>query len=266
MVLIPVPDGAPYCIDERLTAYGDYAEFLAAKGQDYSGQPPECESNKDYEPVMWVEETAFGDPTRTFCGPSMADANPDHAVRCIDFCDAFAYCSWAGKRLCGLRGSAGNEIFKFQATTIQESNDFFFGRVLTVENESYNVCTQGGTTEYPYGDAERPGACLDDARVEAMGEDANAVRDTAGNECRGSQPPFDQVYDTVGSLGYWLNICSPSGLHCFVHGGVKRDDYQCRCLTTRIAYDSGVFQAGVRCCADAVRSSHVVSNGVVNND
>lgn len=50
MVLIPWPDGSAYCIDEREAVYAEYKQFLDAKGDDFSGQPPECAWNDSFVP------------------------------------------------------------------------------------------------------------------------------------------------------------------------------------------------------------------------
>jgi hypothetical protein len=50
MVLLPRPDGSAYCIDEREAVYAEYKQFLVAKGEDFSGQPPECAWNESFVP------------------------------------------------------------------------------------------------------------------------------------------------------------------------------------------------------------------------
>jgi formylglycine-generating enzyme required for sulfatase activity len=81
-----VPAGG-FCIDSTEVTLGQYTTFLAAKNGDTSGQPPKCLWNTSYTP-----QSAW---------PPSPTAPTDQAMRGVDWCDAYMYCAWAGKRLCG---------------------------------------------------------------------------------------------------------------------------------------------------------------------
>src|SRR5262249_6416251 len=83
MVEVPHPAGT-FCIDATEVTNGAYKAFLAAS-PDPSAQPAFCGWNTDYSPS-------------SFYGPD------DHPVVYVDWCDAYAYCEAAGKRLCGAIG------------------------------------------------------------------------------------------------------------------------------------------------------------------
>lgn len=82
----PAPvDVGTYCVDSTEVTGRQYLEFLAAKAGDTSGQPVDCSWNTTFEPA--------------------ADIDPnEYPVAFVDWCDALAYCTWAGKRLCGKIG------------------------------------------------------------------------------------------------------------------------------------------------------------------
>ena len=85
--LVPVANGL-FFIDATEVTVAQYAEFLTAKAGDVSGQPQDvCGWNSTYEPA------ALPDP-------------PNFPASNIDWCDARAYCEWAGKHLCRRVGSA----------------------------------------------------------------------------------------------------------------------------------------------------------------
>lgn len=240
LVLIPTPDGSAYCIDEREAVYAEYKQFLGAKGTDPSGQPPECSHNESFVPRLNEEEPPY---EYADCAPEqwLIDTEPDRAVNCVDFCDAWAFCDWAGKRLCGLRGADPSKISKIDGDLdlVARSTD----------SEWFLVCSQNDSTKYPYGDAYQPGVCIDQTKVQAEGDQALTVRDTAGNECRGQSAPYSNVYNMSGSIRQWVNVCAGG---CFSMGGTAAGE-SVACDASNLGTSlSANFQIGIRCCADAV--------------
>ena len=242
MVLIPMPDGKPYCIDERITTLGEYMRFVREKGSDFHDQPSECSENKDYWPV---EHDPFAVEFRMI--EPVATANPDIAASCLDFCDAWAYCAWAGKRLCGKRGIEPGKVMVVDAhdAESQRRDDEDFSRSLN--NEWFNVCSQGGSSKYPYGNTHTEGLCREHARLDAQRRDILLVRDTTGNKCHGTHPPYDRVYDMRGHVGEWINYCVSDG------GCAIQDDVVGGSCETSFGRIATLWPAaGVRCCADAI--------------
>jgi len=98
LVQVPSPLGGTYGIDRTEVSRAQYAKFLVSKGSDTSGQPPYCEWNKSYDPASSVR--AAWPPLDT----------GDHPVSQVDWCDAYAYCKWAQKRLCGKIGGGPGSL------------------------------------------------------------------------------------------------------------------------------------------------------------
>ena len=248
MVLIPLPDNDRYCIDERQATYGEYRQFIKKMGKKFDGQPSECSWNRDYGPSEYYLSTTGVMSKRE---PSLAEADPDHAVNHLDFCDAWAFCSWAGKRLCGERGDDPRRIRMFD----RDPNDHLglrtYDWVMPGLNEWLYVCTQGGTSSYPYGEDWKDGVCLDHWKLRAEGPSALRVRDTAGNECRGTHPPYDRVFNMIGGVRQWTNICSSTDGRCQQWGAIDRD-WATHCDSAFVMYNMRSATGGVRCCADAV--------------
>ena len=191
MVLIPVDEGNPYCIDEREAVYGEYKEFLAAKGGDFADQPPQCRWNDDYGPASVVDQSSScADCGPIVYGPAIDDADPDRAVQGLDFCDAWAFCSWAGKRLCGLRGAASDKVATVHQPEDPElANQVFGDATGSTRSEWFNVCTQAGSTKYPYGDERKLGICINNTKLATEGSSALSVRDSADSKYHGTIPP-----------------------------------------------------------------------------
>lgn len=84
MVLVQAECGS-YCIDITEVTQAQYGEFVA-EASETNGQPQECGGNVDFSPICTDGSDAPG-------GPSLP------AV-CVDWCDAAAFCTWAGKQLC----------------------------------------------------------------------------------------------------------------------------------------------------------------------
>ncbi|MBI4705960.1 MAG: SUMF1/EgtB/PvdO family nonheme iron enzyme [Deltaproteobacteria bacterium] len=261
LVLVPSPGSGSFCMDARETTRGEYDSFLAAKGSDGGGQAPECSWNDSFVPTLWPLDPADDNPPLYYCPPEHWNGmHADWAVDCVDFCDALAYCEWAGKRLCGRVGGPAKWGRVYIAYKTKDEYDAFVPVAKSVESEFVSACTQGGATKYPYGDQYEPARCIDSKWVEKYGADSVAVADTSSRECHGTEPPYDAIYDLSGNVGEWQNMCyywpNVPEIGGSLLGGsrdpsdVGRQD--CVGDYGKASARSVFGNVGIRCCADAV--------------
>jgi len=103
----PMINAGGFCIDTTEVTQAQYKAFLDAKGTDFSGQPSMCASR----------------PYASSGGPGCVwspSTTPNLPVMCIDWCQASAYCKWAGKRLCGKIGGGATPLSDFASTTVDQ--------------------------------------------------------------------------------------------------------------------------------------------------
>jgi formylglycine-generating enzyme required for sulfatase activity len=218
-----------FCIDTTEVTVGHYREFTVAKGTDVGGQPPECAWNTSYA-----------------AGTGGADDLP---IGGVDWCDARAYCAWAGKRLCG-----------------KQQGDKFVGRV-TVDDlgdftthEWLLACSNLGQLRYPYGGIQQPTACN---TAEADAGRSLAVKTKAA--CQGGSPG---LYDLIGNVWEWFDgpclapdaggdaagiDSGPAKQECIVKGGsfaAGGVNLDCRADGRGATRDRRGTDIGFRCCAD----------------
>jgi formylglycine-generating enzyme required for sulfatase activity len=167
----------------------------------------------------------------------------------VDWCDAYAYCKWAGKHLCGKIGGGTNGFSDYATATL---------------SEWFNACSAGGAQKYPYGNAYDGTACVDSDYDGTLG--FSAVSDVlrpvgTATRCHGTISPFDAIYDLSGNVWEWDDSCNGvtgSGDYCYERGGsFPNGTGQPSSGVLDLACDYGglqnrssfSFNAGFRCCA-----------------
>jgi formylglycine-generating enzyme len=214
------------CIDSTEVTVGQYAAFLASTPS--LGLLPSACSFK----------TAFS-PT-----PASPAAYP---VVSVDWCDAYAFCSWSGKHLCGKVGG-GTGVF----------GDF----ASAAKDQWQHACSGNGAHVYPYGDVFDGGGLCNDVGYAGDGGGAPIpVKEAAG--CVGTTAPSSKLHDMVGNVWEWEDACeiaSEAGAgaaadRCRTRGGAfDSTETESRCdfdiFTTRSpTRDFTSADTGFRCCS-----------------
>ncbi len=216
MARIEVPrDGGvvAYCIDTTEVTNGDYLVFLDAP--------------KPALPAWCGGKTDFGTGI-------VGTTTLQRPVGFVDWCDSWAYCKWAGKRLCGAIGGGRTN-----------KDDY----LLSSASQWSWACGNGAAnTPYPYGATSNPNLCVSTATDPA--DVASAL------ECHGTVAPYDQIYDLVGNAAEWEDACdayegrTPDTRVCKVRGGAT----QYSDLSCDRAAESGASnrdeKVSFRCCVD----------------
>jgi formylglycine-generating enzyme required for sulfatase activity len=238
MVRVSSAQGVAYCIDSTEVTQAQYAAFVkASEGVKVGSEHPACSLNlySGYTPHVGEGGCA----NEAFYTP---ETTPDASVGCVDWCDAFAYCKWAGKRLCGRVGGGA----------VKEGQENDAG-----ESQWYNACSQGGKTKFPYGDTYDGSRCSGKDAVKGSTEEEKlAYLAKAGKDCHGSVSPFDQLLDLSGNRGELEDACQGEGPTdgCRVRGGAYGTGEEGLSCATAEGFFSrtGDYspQIGFRCCLD----------------
>lgn len=230
MVGVPRSGGGSFCIDAREVTNADYKAFLGSQ-PSISAQVPICRSNESFVPEG-------GESNRIERVPVLG----------VDWCDALAYCTWAGKRLCGKVGGG--------------ASDAVTGYVDPSESEWFTACSRGGTRAYPYGATYASARCVGagfDGDPAVTSRDYPQFAGTAIN-CEGG---YDGIFDMSGNAAEWTDSCSrpcdggsdPSCDLCRVRGGSFETVYSetardtLACAGDRALPRNDKFaDVGFRCC------------------
>jgi formylglycine-generating enzyme len=217
------PANNSFCIDRTEVTFKQYAEFVAA-GADASTQGPECAWNTSFTP--------------------QAPGGDDFPVAGVDWCDAVAYCKWAGKYLCA-KAVNGQRV---GPVTVDGVGDY--------TTHQWMIACSAQTKRWPYGATQDASAC-NVGELDAGGSVPVASMAT----CEGAYPG---VFDLVGNVWEWYDgPCRPDGGaggdasaqsdECQVKGGGfnrSGDNIDCRVDGLGSTRDTKAPYIGFRCCSD----------------
>lgn len=251
-----------YCIDQVEVTKGQYNKFLnAVTAADPANQVAACppSANTDFVPRgAWP-------PAQNPGGLAFNLSLPVHYV---DWCDAAAYCKWAGKQLCGQIN--GGSLAPAAAN-------------LADAGAWYNACSAQGTKGWPYStvfDSTKCNGRESDGGVGSVGtgygfgganQDMGVYQtvsgDTNGNfttfvntNCQGGAL---NLFQMSGNVGEWEDSCDGTGTNasCRVRGGSFRaadDPTALSCAATRTEArlpaavgdpdQDPLRDIGIRCC------------------
>jgi formylglycine-generating enzyme required for sulfatase activity len=215
--------GGTYCIDSTEVTNAQYQAFLASGATPQSlGLPsPGCDGQMDLQPRDSAGNLQQFEPGQEL-----------FPVIYVDWCEAYGYCKWAGKRLCGQIG--GGPL----ATGSPETN--------AVLSQWYNACSKGGALLYPYGNTYVQTTCG------GGGGSTSPLGNVALRPgCVGGYPG---LHDMSGNVWEWTDVCSGNMAtdQCHVYGGAfdgSPPDLAC----TGVRYwrrNSSAGNIGFRCCED----------------
>jgi len=173
----------------------------------------------------------------TYGGAMRADNNLP-AVQ-VDWCDAWMYCAWAGKRLCGSRNG----------TVIDDLGPANDPKV----SEWFAACSRSGTRQYPYAGALDPDRCNGCQRTSSCSDGGSPVLAVGVlTTCVGG---FDGIFDMSGNVAEWEDNCDANNT-CPPRGGTANSggaDLACAASGTLPGIskrDEKGTRFGMRCCAD----------------
>lgn len=221
--MVRVGSGAgSYCIDSTEVTYSQYEAFVAAvDAGTVVNQPAVCAFNTSFKPTA-------------------THADGFNPVTNIDWCDAYAFCAYAGKRLCGKIGGGSLESFN-------AGNPAF-----SQWTRACSIAPDGGTENYPYGNTPSAtdcnGAERDAGTVVDVGTLASCVGGPSG------------VFDMSGNVDEWEDCCldSAGATDCCDTRGGGFHDFETACgigdvLTSSCAGRTRAdvhSDVGFRCCSN----------------
>lgn len=226
--------GTQTCIalgmDAKEVTRADYAAFLADLGTTTPSQPPACAWNTDFTPqYAWsASDQAMG--TLPVSG--------------VDWCDAYAYCAHAGKRLCGRIGGTSLPAADFADPA---------------KSQWMNGCSSGGQNAYPYGAWQALSsqtACNGSGNWLSTQTPAPVDIGSIAS-CQSAVPGYAGIFDLSGNVAEWEDSCAntpTSGSktdNCHVRGGSYNDDLQASlaCNADRqMSRNAAAADVGFRCC------------------
>jgi sulfatase modifying factor 1 len=207
-----------YCIDSTEINNVQYAQFLSAIVSANATRPPGCEGLVNFTPHgLWP----------------YSPGTDQYPVVSVDWCQAYAYCAWAGKRLCGRMPRGPLAMGPAETDALQ--------------SQWFNACSAGGQNAYPYGNAFKQGVCSAPAGRQTLIQPVGTQL-----QCMGGYPG---LFDMTGNVWEWADVCATTAANslCRVYGGAfdsNPPELSCSFTGRESPRTGSANNIGIRCCAD----------------
>ena len=222
---------ADYCIDSTEVSVAEYAEFV-------------FEMDNKQVPTSGQERTACSSSNTSWRPGDNADWVPSEEEKplpmtAIGWCDAFGYCAWAGKRLCGAIG--GDRLDQVDLNNPER-------------DQWYRACSENGKRTYPYDASD-----FDEQRCATYKNPATGMAIQAASaelDCEGGYPG---IFNMIGNAAEYIDSCNAdtgANDRCDARGGSFADqEALASCNAERSdpenfksRHDGGAT-VGFRCCS-----------------
>lgn len=232
LLLVKAPEDRCFWIDKTEVTVSQYERFVKAVGTDPEWDPPRCSwkgapSDPSHQPSDECAASAGELDSTPFA--------PERPIRCVDWCDAWQFCRWAGKDLCTTGGLGG---------TVDPMN---------APDDWGTAC---GRHEQPYGEEYQHLLCNVGLQSSEcfikMKSKCTATVVGAFASCQYAGGPLDMI----GNVAEWSRTCANFGTGgaelCTTRGGSYADDKDSAACSVRYAFqrrDARRPELGFRCCA-----------------
>jgi formylglycine-generating enzyme len=209
-------------IDVTEVTKGQYDAWLGTN----PALPPSTDTSCGY-----VESYAQQGVEGVYTGPD----SDHHPAVFVDWCDAHAYCSGVGKRLCGAIEGGSNDFWSYQDAS---------------KSQWFRACSSGGIYEYPYGNTYQASYC--DGYDYWNDNHTQTVVVGSLPSCVTTDTGYSGIYDLSGNIFEWEDSCigTSESAYCHIRGGAF--NYNSSGLNCGVAgnYARVVvgYGIGFRCC------------------
>lgn len=219
--------GIKYSIDATEVTRAQYEAWLETEPDNGAQEREVCAGNDTFGPLPRCMEKP------TVCHGSSCR---NHPQVCVDWCDAVAYCSAVGKRLCGRIGGGSNAFERYADAS---------------SSQWFASCSSGGVNEFPYAGRFQEKTC-NGYDFWGDGRDYGTLSVASLTGCQPSGQ-YSGVFDLSGNVYEWEDACmtTTSSLVCRLRGGAFHKGSDCLGCADDGAdnYSDAFVLVGFRCCS-----------------